>query len=800
MERSLFPSEEPDKAPARWAGFARVLVNRSLDNEQGLTYGIPETMRGLRIGELVRVPLGRGNTRVDGVVVHLDTEIGDGVAQNRIKAISDRRQTGYPPVLIELARWMARYYCCPIGMVLGSMTPAAVRKGIGQRTITALELSGAEPLGKLSGKSGELWGRLVEKNLEGSLAWPLDPDALRDAMGERTKAGINKLLRLGLVREIEIRTVRAADGLGLDFEPARALTLSDDQARAVGSIAGTLGTFCVSLLFGITGSGKTEVYLRVLAEALERGESGIVLVPEISLTPQTVSRFVERFGSSTVAVLHSGLTGAQRNKEWTRIATGEARVVVGARSAVFAPFAEKDSAGKLGVIIVDEEHDTSYKQDQLPRYHARDVAIKRAQLESCPVILGSATPSLESWHNAVHGSFELVRLPNRVGGGKLPRVKIVDLLIERHEMREFAKAEGSGGGSGGGYSYSLGPTLRRALRTTLDRGGQAMLLLNRRGFANYCCCPDAECGWVLTCDQCDSSMVYHKAKAGRSETRGLPKGYVRCHHCLAQQLLPPSCPRCAKRTIALGTGTQRVEDELAKFFPELAQSISMVRVDSDAMGHTRDYHTVLDAFRRGETRVLLGTQMIAKGLDFPGVELIGVINADTALGLPDFRASERTYQLVSQVAGRAGRSERTSESALVIVQTMSPHERAIICAAGHDFESFANGELESRRLSGLPPVGRMARIVTRDEDAMKAEARIFELAHAVGTCENAAEIRVIGPAPCALSRLSGQYRFSIELLAANASIIQRALAHLRARGLAVSDAKTAIDVDPVSLL
>jgi primosomal protein N' (replication factor Y) len=357
------------------------------------------------------------------------------------------------------------------------------------------------------------------------------------------------------------------------------------------------------------------------------------------------------------------------------------------------------------------------------------------------------------------------------------------------------------GGDADGASYALGPTLTHALRQTLDRGAQAMLLLNRRGFASYCCCADIACGWVLACDSCDSSMVYHRAGGARSGEKGLPKGYVRCHHCFAQQLLPKTCPRCGKKTIALGTGTQRVEEDLSRMFPELAPSGGMVRVDSDVMHSARDYFRVLGDFREGRTKLLLGTQMIAKGLDFPDVELVGVINADTALSMPDFRASERTYQLVSQVAGRAGRSLSSGATSRVIVQTMNPDERAIRDASAHDFESFATYELETRQRAKLPPHARMARIVSRDEDAMKAEERIARIAAAIRSMgEDASRIEVLGPSPCALSRLHGHYRFSIELFAPDAPTIQRVLTNLRSHGLAVSDTKTAIDVDPVSLM
>jgi len=551
MDPTLFPTDpHADPSPTHWARLAQVVITRGLDREDGLTYGITPEMGTLREGELVRVPLGRNNRRVEGVVVRITAPPETGKApKHAIKGVAERLGSGFTPALLELGRWMARYYCCPLGMVLASMAPAAVRRGTGRIERIELEPSGAVPIKPIKGKTGETWKKIEALANSPQIGWPISPDALCDRIEEPTKSSVNRLIRMGLLREVRVISVRARAHETFEFDGPDAVELSPDQHNAVETLTSKLGSFHPALLFGVTGSGKTEVYLRVLASVLERGETGIVLVPEIGLTPQTVSRFVHRFGESEVAVLHSGLTSAQRNKEWTRIASGGARVVIGARSAIFAPLAQREDIGKLGLIIVDEEHDTSYKQDQLPRYHARDVAIKRAHLEGCPVILGSATPSLESWKNAQPGtgSYTLLRLPSRVGGGKLPKVEIVDLLIERQTQREYARAET--GSSGSSWSFAIGPTLRRALRATLDRGAQAMLLLNRRGFANYCCCPDENCGWVLSCEQCDSAMVYHRSVRASGEDsfgKGLPKGYVRCHHCFAQQRLPSNCPQCSK--------------------------------------------------------------------------------------------------------------------------------------------------------------------------------------------------------------------------------------------------------------
>ncbi|MEM1424187.1 MAG: primosomal protein N', partial [Planctomycetota bacterium] len=542
--------------------------------------------------------------------------------------------------------------------------------------------------------------------------------------------------------------------------------------------------FGVHLLHGVTGSGKTEVYLRVIQRALMRGEGAIVLVPEIMLTPQTTRRFIERFGRDRVALLHSGLTDAQRHEQWSRIATGEASVAIGPRSALFAPFSTGGDDGDLparplGVIVVDEEHDSSYKQDQLPRYHARNIASKRAQLEKCPVVLGSATPSLESWSNATSGRFRTHRLPNRVPGARLPDVRIVDLLEERRHLREL------------GGTRSIGPALAHALAQTLQTPDlQALLLLNRRGLARCLCCADQSCKWTLRCQHCDASMVVHERAQGRR--------HLRCHHCHAQNSVPTRCPDCSGRVIPLGAGTQRLEHEITDLFPDLPGD-RVLRLDADTMRRPDDYARALDRFARGEARLMLGTQMIAKGLDFPNVALIGVVNADTALELPDFRASARTFQLVAQVAGSAGRG---GAPARVIVQTMHPNEPAIELASQHDYETFANSELALRRDLELPPHARMARLVFHDTDHAKAK-KASGAAHAalVGAMHaGSVRIRLDPPTPQDLPRRADHFRLAIDVFAPTPADLTSALDHLRALKLVKADARTIVDVDPIALM
>ncbi|MCC6659650.1 MAG: primosomal protein N' [Phycisphaerales bacterium] len=768
--------------------FVRVAVERAIGAEagDGLTYAAgPESPS---VGERVEVPLGRGDRRVAGIVVAAGgPELLAGLASSRVKPILRRTGAALPAPIVELARWIADYYIAPLGMVLAAMLPAAVKQGVGRRTVILLDRSQGDldPEG-LPKSARAAWDRL---HLLPAGSLPAEPRALASLLGVASLRPVNLLLRAGLLREVEHDTVRVRDQgwASLSVEAAgtrEPLALTGAQAGVAAGVSATLGSFAVHLLRGVTGSGKTEVYLRLIERVLARGETALVLVPEIALTPQTASRFTGRFRSQGVAVLHSGLTAAQRNKEWGRVASGEARVVVGARSAVFAPLA------RLGLIVVDEEHDSSgYKQDQVPRYHGRDVAIKRGQIESCPVLLASATPSLESWANATRpagpGRFHLWELTDRVAGGALPRVELVDMVEERRRSP-----------SGDRTSGLVGPTLAAALAETLRSGGQAILLLNRRGYSTYLCCPDKQCGWILHCNDCDAAMVVHRGPR-------LPAGaLVRCHHCLAEQLVPTACPQCGRPPVEFGTGTQQAEEEILSRFGAglgLVRGESLVRVDSDTTSTGRDWHTLLARFAAGQIKVLLGTQMIAKGLDYPNVRLVGVLNADTALTIPDFRAAERTHQLISQVSGRAGRGPAGGR---VIVQTVNPREPAIALAAAHDYVAFARRELAVRRAAGLPPVTRMARIVIRDEslDAVTRRGASLTAAVRAAGAEEGVRLTIMGPMPCTIPRIAGHHRVGIEILAATARDLNRPLHRLRIAGLLTSDEHTAVDVDPASLM
>ena len=533
--------------------------------------------------------------------------------------------------------------------------------------------------------------------------------------------------------------------------------LTPDQSAAVEAIGEKLEAreFRTFLLHGVTGSGKTEVYLRVIESALAQGRGAIVLVPEIALTPQTVGWFRARFGE--VAVMHSRMTDLQRLAMWRRVQSGEARVVVGARSAIFAPVQD------LGVVVVDEEHEPSFKQASSPRYHARDVAVMRAKAAGAVCLLGSATPSLESWQNTVQDRYQLVTLAARVHGGALPPIEIVDLKSEK-----------------GAPLFSR--RLIDLMNGTLERKEQAILFLNRRGFAPTLWCK--ECHEVLRCGQCDVALVFHR---GRDR--------LICHSCCDEQRTPTECPSCTAPSLRfLGQGSEKVELVLAREFP----GVRVKRMDSDTMLRREDYETTLDAFGRGDLDVLVGTQMIAKGLDFPRVTLVGIIQADATLCVPDFRAAERTFQLVSQVAGRAGRGELEGR---IVLQTTHEGHPCIVNASKYDFASFVETELGDRELFGRPPFKRMLRVVFDDEEEGRVEAAARRCAEICNEVLGPHDVRIEGPGPAPISQLRGRFRWHLLLVA---PLEGPGMAHARGlmRQLAgeVPRPRITLDVDPASLM
>ncbi|MBU4489055.1 MAG: primosomal protein N' [Actinobacteria bacterium] len=580
-----------------------------------------------------------------------------------------------------------------------------------------------------------------------------------------SRASLMSLADKGLL-DITREEARRRPTLTAGLEAHQRPTPNTHQREAIDHISSTIseGRHQVFLLEGVTGSGKTEVYLRCIEQVLARGKSAIALVPEISLTPQTVERFESRFPGK-VAVLHSRLAPGERFDEWRGIHQGRYRVVVGARSALFAP------VSNLGLIVIDEEHETSYKSDTAPRYHARDVAEARARMAGAPVILGSATPSFEALQRARAGVYERLELPRRIDNRPLPSVEVVD-------MRSVG---------GAGTMPLISPLMLDALSRTVEAGDQAILFLNRRGFANYLQCHS--CGHILGCDECEVSLCYH--------IRG---DILRCHHCGKRAGVPARCPECGRGPLKrFGAGTQRVEKELLIQLP----GVSMIRMDSDTTTGKDAHWRLLGAFKAREAQVLIGTQMIAKGLDIPGVTMVGVINADTALALPDFRASERTYQLLTQVSGRAGRGLSPGR---VVVQTFSPDHPAIQALTG-DVAGFLEGEFEARLGAFYPPFVSLVNVLVTSPDIMSASRSAQRMKHILETDLSGTPTRILGPAPAPLSRLRGNYRWHILVKSGDLDAVSPRIRNAVSRFYdyarkfpAGKDVRISLDVDPVSLL
>ena len=723
-------------------------------------YAVPPALaRSLAPGCRVLVPFGRGHATQAGFVVELAS--ASEVDPARIKPVA--RQLDPRPVLsaalLELARWIATYYCCSWGEALEAALPGGVAKSLVARTRQVVELA----------QDDLATDRLIAEKQDRHPAQARVLRLVRESGGRLSKlelarrcqtslSPVESLLRAGALRIAVVR----ADVDPLDSAlpaPAPPAALTSDQVAALARIEALLDAkaFAVALLHGVTGSGKTEVYLRAIERVLAAGGSAIVLIPEIALTPQTVSRFRARFRE--VAILHSALSGTQRHDQWSALERGEARVAIGPRSAVFAP------VRGLALVIVDEEHEPTYKQQSVPRYHARDVAVMRAKLEGAVVVLGSATPALETHHNAACGKYERLSLPRRVMDRPLPPVKIVDM-----------KGELGTHGQPKLFSHALAAELK----DVLARREQAILLLNRRGYATHLSCP--RCEHVHQCARCAVSMTYHQ-KLGR----------VVCHHCLAEAAPPFRCPACdSPRYRYSGAGTQKLEDELDTQFP----GIRYARMDSDSMVTSEHYEEVLGRFGAGEVDVLLGTQMIAKGLDFPRVALVGVLAADLGMALPDFRAAERTFQLIAQVGGRAGRGDVPGR---VIVQTRAPGHYAIVAAASHDYAAFVDAELGHRRAMGYPPYARLVRIVLEDPDLARVNAVAAAIRDALAD-GLVHEVELLGPAAAPIELLRDRHRVQLLLKSPSQGPLLALRARLAELGALAGSSHLAIDVDPVSMM
>lgn len=727
-------------------------------------YSIPaELEKSIRPGVRIEVSLGRGNRKMIGYCIEIIGpfhELAPTVSPQKLKPI-EKIIDPHPLLdvrLIDLAKWISNYYICPLGQVIDTIVPPGVRNNSGTREMLFLSLADGISARLADMKLTDLQ-RTVLKTIGASVQdWT--PRELAETVG-CTQGPISTLRKKGLIvattKRIQQKTHEIPQELHVED-----LTLNPEQESALQEItkhidADTHQTF---LMHGVTGSGKTEVYIRAIQRVVEFGRQAIVLVPEISLTPQTRQRFRERF--DRVAVLHSHLTAAQRAWHWQQIAAGNVQVIVGARSAIFAP------TPKLGLIVLDEEHDGSFKQDKSPRYHARDVADWRATRESVPLVLGSATPSLESWHRSEQGSFQKLSLTKRVLDLPLPDVATIDMRVDFGGRKRFGP---------------ISQKLRQEITQAIADGGQVILLLNRRGFSTRIQCP--ACGNVETCPDCSIPLTHH-----------VEGSKAVCHYCDHQIPEPKRCTECNNPSIRFsGLGTQRLEANVAAMFPD----VSMMRMDTDTMRKPGSHEKALAKFRKGETKILLGTQMIAKGLDFPNVTLVGVINADTALHLPDFRAAERTFGLVTQVAGRTGRGEKGGR---VLVQTFDPEHQAIQAATRHDYIGFATQELPHRNEFNYPPFGYQARIVVRSEIQSRSEQMADYIAEQIQSAAQSldADISVLGPASAPVEKLRGKYRYHMLLGSGTEGLIQTILRRAQTKIKSIDDVQWIIDVDPQDML
>jgi primosomal protein N' (replication factor Y) len=730
---------------------------------QTFTYRLSaEQSTEAKVGARLVVPLGR--TVVTAYIVAILDELPQSLSETDIKdaqTLVDADPVCNPEIL-ELARWVADYYACPLGEVI----KAALPPGMSPKNRSA---AFAKPKLRRFVRLRQQWNTDEEKlgdaqrralaTLESNGPMPLQ--SLLKTSGV-SAATITSLEKKALV-EVSIEAVRRdplSNGLGIKSEIH---TLTAPQASVLTDIEQQMnsGTYSAFLLHGVTGSGKTEIYMRAMSKALSLGRSAMMLVPEIALTPVFSRRLRARFGDQ-VAIFHSSLQKGERFDEWTRVKNGDARVVIGTRSAVFAP------VKNLGLIVVDEEHESSYRQQESPYYNARDVAIVRAQKESATVVLGSATPSLESFHNASKGKYTLVNLPERIGARPMATAKIVDMrtVFARH-----------------GKPRVFSDELLEAIRETRERGEQSIILLNRRGYSSFILC--RSCGETVQCPNCDVTLTYHRSER-----------VIICHYCNHREAVPRVCPSCGKKYIYyVGEGTEQLEEMLRLLFPALR----VARIDRDTTARRKVFEQSLADFSAGRIDTLVGTQMLAKGHDFPNVTLVGVVSVDVGLALPDFRAAERTFQLITQVAGRAGRGDRPGR---VLIQTYHPYHYALRHACAQDYESFYEEELRYRQNHSYPPFVALASLLVHGPDLGRVRNDSLELRKHLDAANGERKCRVLGPAPAPLSRLKGEHRFQLLIKSRSRKHLREvADAALKAAADSGINLRTVnLEIDPVSIM
>ena len=743
------------------ARYVRVIVDRAIHRE--LDYSLPDNLASrVGIGSRVRVPF-RDKSALATVVAIPGQSEAKGIRP--IEAIIGDAPT-LSEQLLELARWIGTYYCCPIETVMRSVLPQVIRRAeVGWKKQLfvqpgrLIDPTQMEKLRRRAPRQAELLEAIAK------LEAPIRATELlsRTSLDSQT---LRALAKRGLAELREEAVVRDPHG-DEQFMATSNLVLNEEQTRALNEVARAFdapGNARPILLYGVTGSGKTEIYLQAIRSALDAGRTAIVLVPEISLTPQTVERFKGRFAEAqdAVAVLHSHLSEGERHDEWHKIHCGRARIVIGARSAVFAPLKN------LGLIVVDEEHETTYKQEEAPRYHARDVAVVRAKMEKCVVVLGSATPSLESYHNATVGKYQLITLTQRVDEKQMPLIRVVDLRQERRKEKKSA---------------ILSEKLSQAIADRLEKREQTILFLNRRGFSTSLLC--SNCGEARDCPNCSVALTFHRQPS--------IAGRLSCHLCGHTAAVPKKCPACGQDALIYhGFGTEKVESTVAQIFPKAA----VRRMDADSMTRKEAYRETLRNFRTGKIDILVGTQMIAKGLHFPNVTLVGIINADLALHMPDFRAGERTFQLLTQVAGRAGRGETAGE---VFVQTFTPFSPSIQFARHHDFAGYFQQELEFRERCDFPPFKHAILITVRSAHEGRAKLSAETLKRRLS--EALPEEFILGDAtPAPLEKLQGQFRFHILIRGEAIMRLSRLVRETLDKLPFPEDVTVSVDVDPYQLL
>ena len=763
------------------ASIAKVVVEISLDRE--FDYRIPAHLQSsIQVGSQVNVPFQSRELR--GFVVGLANYSS---FQDKLKEITGvvGDKPLIPDPIMKLAYWIADYYCAPIESAVRTVLPSAVRKrgAKHKKQLVVALVDGAsssvrdeqkmlvDPLLALgestrspqsNGAGCSVYDKLPPKQKRVIETLQQHGAMTLSELKERagcSESPIRTLEKQGLVK-IEEETILRDPHAGLELLRTKPFDLMAEQQTALETIAASMDLEKPKpvLLHGVTGSGKTEVYLQAIQHALDRGQGAIVLVPEIALTPQTVDRFRSRFGDC-VAVLHSSLSDGERHDEWHRIRNGEAQIAIGARSALFSP------VENLGLIVVDEEHEATYKQDEAPRYNARDVAIMRGHLENCCVVLGSATPAMESFNNVREGRYKLAEMLMRVDDRSMPLMRVVDMRIE-------AEREG--------HPTIFSAELVQAIYERLNCNEQVILFLNRRGFSSSLQCE--QCGYVAECTECSVSMTYHKRDHK-----------LLCHICGAEEKVPPRCPECRDPDFKYaGMGTERIEEILEKLCPKA----KVARMDSDTMRKKDSYRTVLDKFRTGKIDILLGTQMIAKGLDFPNVTLVGVLYADMSLNMPDFRAGERTFQLLTQVAGRAGRGEKAGE---VIVQAYTPHHPAIQAARRLDYTGFCDQDLEFRRELSYPPFSHLVLLIFKGESELEVQQTAGGFSQRL---EKILPESVLHspPVPAPLARAKGLWRYQIMLRCGHTVRMTKPIRHVLTTFKMPKSVSCMVDVDALSLL